>query len=177
MMEFVKKYYTEKQNIWYIDYLNSLMKNNKKIITINNSNIEFLHIIYAIYISYSCHNTNILFVSDNPEKIYQIISLFLRNFDENTYTQFISKYSFFNGSEIDILDICVITNNTLKANYVFVEISEFDTKASEYIILSGLQSQIKDFFMICSIKNYSETNFFKPLIEQHENSYLPIIET
>lgn len=177
MLDFVKSYYKENKNLWYVDYINFLMKENNKIITVNNSNIETLHIIFSLFLCYNIYNNKILFVSDNPEKIYQLISLFLRNFDENTYNRFTSKYMFFNGSEIDILDINVITNNTIHANYVFVELNEFDTKISEYIVLSNLQSKLKDFFMLCSIKDYKNSYFFKDLIENPELSLIPVVET
>lgn len=175
MINFIKKYYKIKKDYWYPQYLENLLKDDNKLITIKDetTSVSMIHILISLYLSYQKNNEKILFVTDEPEQIYSLIKLFLRNFDRTSYDFTENSFSFYTGCIIEIIDIAIVTNSNIKADLVFVDVRKFETKSSEYVIYNNIASVNKTFKLICSVYDCQDSLFLAELVEEKD---IPIIE-
>lgn len=161
---------------WIERYTQFLFEENKKIL-FQGFDITETYIKFAIFKSLERSDHRTSFISSVKEKAIYFLKKVLSdmNIPSESYNLSNNKIEFFNGSTIDFLPLNLVTNHTIEAETLLVDVDFFPTKTSEYIVFHAMNSPHKPFNILCSINNMEDTVFFKEYFDFIKNT-IPIIK-
>lgn len=161
---------------WLERYTYFFLDSNKKIIY-QGFSVTTMYIRFALFKLLESSNHRVTYICNSVEESFYLFKKFLNELDisSSAYTIDSTKITFFNGSVIEFLPLHLVTNHSITAETLLVDVNYFPTKTSEYIIFQAINSPHKPFNILCSISELESTTFFNEYFELIQ-AKLPVIK-